>query len=239
MTANYLSNTVSVLLGNGDGTFQSAVSYATGSDPGYVAVGDLTGNGKQDLVVVNDGDGTVSVLLGNGNGMFQTQQTYAAGSEPSSVAIADLNGDGIPDLVVSDEGNDAVSVLLGNGNGTFQAPITYTFGSEATRVEAGDLNGDGAPDIAVSEGYANSVAVLLHTPDAPITIDNGATSDISAASASTVTFTGATGTLDLAKPSIFTGEIVGFTGTARDAAHSDVIDLSRRQLQFRQLLGKL
>ena len=77
VVANIGSNTVSVLLGNGNGTFQAQQTFATGNDPISVAVGDVTGDGKADIVVANAGSNTVSALLGNGNGTFQAQQTFA------------------------------------------------------------------------------------------------------------------------------------------------------------------
>ena len=79
VTANAGDNTVSVLLGNGDGTFQPAQSFAVGSGPYSVAVADL-GNGHPDIVTANSGDNTVSVLLGNGDGTFQPAQSFAVGS---------------------------------------------------------------------------------------------------------------------------------------------------------------
>ena len=77
-------NTVSVLLGNGNGTFQAQQTFATGNQPDSVAVGDVNGDGKPDLVVANGQSNTVSVLLGNGNGTFQAQQTFATGTDPDS-----------------------------------------------------------------------------------------------------------------------------------------------------------
>ena len=80
IAANSGANTVSVLLSNGNGTFQAQQTFATGYDPVSVAVGELTGDGKEDIVVANAGSASVSVLLGNGNGTFQAQQTFAAGA---------------------------------------------------------------------------------------------------------------------------------------------------------------
>jgi hypothetical protein len=109
--ANYGSNTVSVLLGTGDGSFQAARNFAAGSGPGSVAVGDVNGDGTLDLAVA--GSGGVRVLLGNGDGTFQTTNvSYAAGSRPSSVAVGDFNGDGSLDLAVANYSSNDVSILL-------------------------------------------------------------------------------------------------------------------------------
>jgi hypothetical protein len=158
---------VSVLLGNGDGTFQAAVTYSVGNSAFYesfVVVADVNGDGKFDLAVKTEptacctNNGSVSVLLGNGDGTFKTAVTYASGGfGPGSVAIADVNGDGRPDLLVANycastcsypptEGS--VGVLLGNGDGTFRAAVTYPSGGNGTiSVTVADVNGDGNPDL--------------------------------------------------------------------------------------------
>src|SRR5437660_165594 len=91
--ANIGSNSVAVLLGNGDGTFQVPLSSLVGDAPAFVAVGDFNGDGKPDLVVANRNDNTISVELGNGDGTFQAGPTIAVGAQPQSVAVADFNGD--------------------------------------------------------------------------------------------------------------------------------------------------
>jgi predicted dienelactone hydrolase len=157
-------NKVSVLLGNGDGTFQAAVDYATGSGPYSVAVGDFNGDGKLDLAVANQSN-SVSVLLGNGNGTFRPAVNYGAGQNSTSLAVADLNGDGKLDLAVGNLGSasNSVSVLLGNGDGTFHAAADWPAGTNPTSVAVGDFNGDGRLDLAVSD-YVGSVSVLLQAP---------------------------------------------------------------------------
>jgi len=155
---------VGVLLGNGNGTFQPAVTYASGASyPASVTVADVNGDGKLDLVVA--GDGTVGVLLGKGDGTFQTAVTYASGGGLAhAVAVADVNGDGKPDLIVAacsiagcTSSNGLVGVLLGNGDGTFQAAVTYASGGyAATSVAVADVNGDGKPDLVVANQCADS-----------------------------------------------------------------------------------
>jgi hypothetical protein len=164
---------VSVLLGNGDGTFQAKTDQASGNNPVSVAIADLDGNGKRDLAVADNGSGTVSVLLGNGDGTFQAKTDYATGSNPSSVAVGDLDGDGKRDLAVANFGSGAVSVLLGNGDGTFQAKTDYGTASGPYSVAIADLNGDGKRDLATADANVNEVSVLL--ADHPPVVTGGGT----------------------------------------------------------------
>jgi hypothetical protein len=165
-TSNYYGNTVSVLLGNGDGTFQPHVDYATGSGPDTVVVGDFNGDGKLDLAVRNQSSNTVSVLLGNGDGTFQPAASFAVGlgTISSRVAVGDFNGDGNLDLVASNYYDNTISVLLGNGDGTFQNQVVYYAGSGASEIGVGDLNGDGKLDLAIVDTN-DVVAVLLGNGD--------------------------------------------------------------------------
>ena len=138
------AGTVSILLGNGDGSFQAPLDYPTGKGPSALATADLNGDGKLDLAIVNGQDGTVSVLLGRGDGTFQTQVVYnTPGAE--SLVVGDFNNDHKLDLVVS-----GPSTLLGNGDGTFQKPLTYVGSSglaSPTPMAAADFNLDGKLDL--------------------------------------------------------------------------------------------
>ena len=138
---NSADGTVSVRLGNGDGTFQAMQTYPVGPNPQRLFLADLRNNGKLDIVTMNFGDNTVSVLRSLGNGTFAARVDYPAGNSPRSVAAADFNGDGKLDLAVANKTSNAVSILLGNGNGSFQAATAFATGSAPQSVAAADLNG--------------------------------------------------------------------------------------------------
>ena len=110
----------------------------TGASPFSVAMGDLNGDGRPDLVTANRNSNTVSVLLGNGDGTFGAKLDYGTGVQPASVAIGDVNGDRKPDLVTANGVSNTVSVLLGHGDGTFgvRAGQTLASGLYFYRVEA-------------------------------------------------------------------------------------------------------
>jgi hypothetical protein len=145
--SNSESNNVSILLGNGDGTFSAGATVATGTYPTGMATGDFNGDGKVDLAVINQGG--VSIFLGNGDGTFVAVGLLAGVSNPAFLAVGDFNGDGKLDMAVLCP-NDLV-IMLGNGDGTFTAsPVSPTTGPNPFNVAVGDFNGDGKLDIAVS-----------------------------------------------------------------------------------------
>jgi hypothetical protein len=157
------SSSVSVLLGNGDGTFQEKKDFAVGGKPYSVTSADFNGDGKADLAVTNNYAGTnttttpsnVSVLLGNGDGTFQSTSKPTVGPRPGSVTSADFNGDGKADLAVANNTlyssePSGVSVLLGSGDGTFQEAADYAAGSSPDHVITADFNGDGNKDLATA-----------------------------------------------------------------------------------------
>ncbi len=179
------SGSVGVLLGNGDGTFQTAVTYGSGGQTDTsVAIADVNGDGKPDLLVANSdcpplnfgpcGQSTIGVLLGSGKGTFQPAVSYGSSDGADSVVAADVNGDGKPDLVAANvcvldaagycvgRFGGAASVLLGKTGGTFQPALTYGSGGynlssfASTAVAVADLNGDGKPDLAVTNSCGSN-----------------------------------------------------------------------------------
>jgi hypothetical protein len=161
---------VSILLGNGDGSFQSAVNYPAGKYPSAVAAADFNGDGRLDLAVTDNSG--IWILLGNGNGTFQPAVAFRAGLYPKGVAVADFNGDGKMDLAVTDGGTNnccaSLSILMGNGDGTFQPPLRYLVGGSASALVTGDFNGDGVADVAVvnmASSSEGSVAIFIGKGD--------------------------------------------------------------------------
>jgi hypothetical protein len=154
------SGVVSVMLGNGDGTFGARLPLTTDAKSRDVVAADVNHDGKLDLVVSNYGGNSVSVLLGNGNGTFGAQATFATDLRPRGLAVADMNRDGKLDVVTSN-GIGTVSVLLGNGDGTLATSKTFAASSNPYWVAVGDVNGDGRPDVVVANQADNNIGVML------------------------------------------------------------------------------
>ncbi|HUE23965.1 MAG TPA: FG-GAP-like repeat-containing protein [Bryobacteraceae bacterium] len=156
------TDSVSVFLNNGNGTFAAAQNYQVDTGTTGVGVGDFNGDGIPDLVVVSATSQRLTVMQGNGNGTFTAgTQHFSAGTSPVRLAVADFNGDGAIDIAVVNKSSNNVSVLLGNGNLTFQNAVNYPVGTTPYAVTVGDFNLDGIPDLAVSNEGSNNVTILL------------------------------------------------------------------------------
>ena len=164
------NGTISVLLGNGDGTFQAQTSYNVGPFPNAVSVGDFNNDGIQDLAVANSGSpgtGSISILLGKGDGTFKTPGENAGLADPNGpgfIATGDFNSDGAIDLAVSDLGG-TVRVFLGNGDGTFQPGVSYAAGPLTVYIVAADLAKNGKLDLVALNRASNTISVLLGNGD--------------------------------------------------------------------------
>ena len=172
--ANTGSDSVTVLLGNGDGSFTPGVSTGTGGMTSALAVGDFNGDGIPDLAVTTAGANaaTLVVLLGNGDGTFHIGTSLSAGTSAGWIVVGDINTDGKADVVVSQGAGDTAMVFLGNGNGTFTAAPTLTTGNAPDVIALGDFNQDGKPDLAVSNSLSQSVWVFLGNGDGTFTQAN-------------------------------------------------------------------
>ena len=161
VTANNAANNVSVLLGNGDGTFGTKTDFTTSTGTVFVTLGDVNGDGKVDIVTANRNANTVSVLLGNGNGTFGPRTDFSTGVISNSLTLGDVNGDNKLDIVVSHLLSSQVGVFLGNGNGTFGPKNVFVTGKSPTSVTLGDVNSDGKQDLLTANAGSSSVSVLL------------------------------------------------------------------------------
>jgi hypothetical protein len=166
---------MSVLINRGDGTFQSAASYGTDTDPVAIVAADFNGDGKPDLAVanaispVNPGPGTVTIFFNNGDGTFSRNEEYPAGSGVRQLAALKLAGTANPSLAVVNftalNGVNAVSILRNRGDGRFASPLSYLTGKAPSWVASADFNRDGIADLAVVNGNDNTVSILLGRSD--------------------------------------------------------------------------
>src|SRR2546426_1098685 len=187
LVANANSNNLTVLLGNGDGTFTAAAGspVAVGSSPSSVALGDMNGDGKLDLLTANSGSNNVTVLLGNGDGTFTAApgSPVSVGGGPYSVVLGDVNGDGKLDLLLANGSSNNLTVLLGNGDGTFTAaaggPVFFLMKRRAPG--SGDFPGAGNFRSVTANLGSNNATVLLGNGDgtftaaagSPVTVGSG------------------------------------------------------------------
>ncbi len=157
---------VSVLLGNGDGTFGPQVGYDGGPNPDALAVGDLNQDGIPDIVTVDPENDELHVLLNEGAAkgyVYPAANTeYTTDLTGRAVSIVDVNNDARPDLVVANLRSATVGALLNNGDGTFQGQVTYRVGGFPFSVSSADLNGDNRPELITADSRDNAVGVLVH-----------------------------------------------------------------------------
>src|SRR5260370_31026374 len=174
--ANHNASSISVLLGNGYGTFQTAQNFTVGYNPAYVAV--FNGNGRPDLAVANYRFNTVSVLPGNGDGTFQAPLSFAVGTGPTSIGVGDLNGDGQQDLAITNYDETTVTLLLSKGSSAVTLsslilnPATVTGGNSS--VGTVTLSAP-APSGGAVVSLSSSNPPVASVP-ASVTVPAGATS---------------------------------------------------------------
>jgi FG-GAP-like repeat len=162
-TANGGTNSVSVLLGDGNGSFGPNADFTVGLYPYSVTSADFDGDGNPDLATADYFSDSVSVLLGTGSGSFGRRTNFKAGDFPNSVISADLDGDGDPDLTTANYVSNNVSVLLGIGSGSFGPKTDFKVRQHPDSVTSADFDGDGNPDLATANGGFDTVSVMLGT----------------------------------------------------------------------------
>jgi hypothetical protein len=139
------------------------VVYFVGSDPQYVLLGDLNGDSKPEMVVINfSGPDDVSVLRNNGDGTFQSKVTYV-GPNAATATLLDYDGDGNLDVAVPDPALPGVALFRGNGDGTLASHVSYVVQANPRAVVSADMDGDGIPDIVTANGQSQSISILSGT----------------------------------------------------------------------------
>lgn len=178
-TSNQDDNSVSVLLGNGRGSFAPAAGspFAVGRAPYPHAVGDVNKDGNLDIVTPNVGGDSVSVLLGNGRGEFRTatNSPFSVAGRPFYVAVGDVNGDSNPDLMMTHDDITLMTTLLGDGRGGFTPArgSPFNLGRLGYAIVATDLMGDARAEVIVNLLGRDSLVVLLSTESGGYTLAAG------------------------------------------------------------------
>lgn len=172
MTVDRLDGTVSVLLGNGDGSFKNRMVFQAGVAGFDLAYQDITNDGIADLIVTNV-EGSFSVLQGNGDGSFSAQVTYNSVGSIHGLQLVDVNSDGKADAVMTDYIGNAIRIHLGNGNGSFKAPLSIaSAGTNTVAIQAKDLNGDGKIDLISAAEAESAIRVYYGNGDGTFTAAN-------------------------------------------------------------------
>jgi hypothetical protein len=166
MTTNVSSNTLSILIGNGDGTFHDQVQLHVCQEPRSLATGAFNSDSFPDIVLACAGGDEIAVLFGRADGKFEEGPQYPVHRTPVSIASDDLNGDQVADLVVALR-NDKIKVFLGQGNGEFKHGAQYEYGDTPTSVALSDLNVDGKVDLVVTNGgpMSNAISIWIGNGD--------------------------------------------------------------------------
>ena len=166
VTSNISANTLFLLFGNGDGSFQAQVSIRVCKEPRNLAVQDFNGDRHQDLAIACSGSNQVAIFKGQGSGIFEKDALYPVNRTPVSIASGDFTSDQQLDLVVALR-NDKLQLLFGNGKGKFRVGPLYEYVDTPTSVTTADFNQDGHLDLAVTNGgpMSNAVSIWLGEGD--------------------------------------------------------------------------
>ena len=163
ISADSTANTLSVLVGNGNGSFRVAQTYATGAAPSSLTTADVNGDGMVDLISTDVGQ-ELDVFTGNGDGSFRIAQTYATGAIPGSLTTADVNGDGAVDIISADRLSSQLSVFLGNSAAAIAVALPigdYSLLSQTSSRQA----------LSQFSGVLNSLTSSLGAVGANVTAD--------------------------------------------------------------------
>ncbi len=161
VVTDYSATSVSVFLGNSNGTFQPGVSYTVGVHPVSVAIADFNEDTIPDLVVSNYDSANVSILLGNGDGTFQGPMNYSSNIGPYGVAVGDFDENTHMDVATSNVNFGTINIMLGNGNGSLQSPVPYPAGTRPQVIKTGHFNADSHLDLVVPNYISSTMSISV------------------------------------------------------------------------------
>ncbi len=166
VTVNLVSDSVTIVLSNGDRTFAAPITIPVSDTLVAIQVGLLNQDNFLDIIVATDSDTDsedgVTILLNNGDGTFLLSSKFGTGPDPASIVLSDVDLDGDNDVITANKGLNTVSVLLNNGSGTLATKVDYIAGNGPFGVTSDDVDGDGDQDIITTIRLENTVAVLLN-----------------------------------------------------------------------------
>jgi hypothetical protein len=161
-TSDWGGASASVILGNGDGTFNAPTTYSVGATPQRICTADFNSDGILDLVTANFSSNNLSILFGMGNGSFNQANSIAVGDQPWAIESNDFNMDGKADLAVTLYAEHKVAILLGDGIGGFALPVKFaTGGTGPNRMVCADYNNDSKMDLVIFNWISEQLAVLV------------------------------------------------------------------------------
>jgi len=222
-TANFASNSVSMLLGDGAGGFGAATAVGAGfNKPIAVVAARLNADGRTDLAVANEGSEQLSILLAGGAAgqAFAISAPVKVGESPFAIAAADITNDGAIDLLVVNAQSNDVSILIGDGSGRFIERSRVKTGARPLGITVGDFNRDGRPDFAVTNGLSDNVQVFVGDGSGGFNLGRELKAGAQPRGIATADFDG-DGTLDLA---VFEGVQSGILGEDDVAQSASLVE---------------
>jgi hypothetical protein len=161
VTADYEDDSISVLLGDGDGGFKLISTHPAGDGPVSLTAADFDLDGNVDIATANELDDSVTILYGNGSGFSASPVAYAVGDSPRAIAAGTINRDNRPDLVIANTLDNNVSLLSALIGGGFAPPVNHAVGYGPVALELADVDQSGSLDLVVANRDDGTVSVLL------------------------------------------------------------------------------
>lgn len=187
------TDSITVLLNTGNGSYSAPIDYSVGTTPLAVAEGNFDNNGDLDIVVANSASNNVSVMMNNGDATFAAAVNYNVATAPVSVQVGDFDGVNGDDIAVVNRDSNNISILLNNGDGTFAAAVNYATGTSPRALAVGDLDGVNGPDLVTANFSTNNFSIFLSNGDGTFATAVNKNTNVGPSSIALADLNGATG----------------------------------------------